>query len=310
MDDYYALLGLDRKASEDQIKKAYRKMAMKHHPDRNTDNPQAEEKFKEVSEAYAVLSDKKKKREYDNFGAEGFRKKFSHEDIFRDFNANEIFESFGARFGGGDPLQGIHEMFSSGGRLSDSLEDVLGGRGFGAGGGQRTQQGQDLESTLSITFEEAALGAEKRIGMQRNSKRGEIAVKIPPGMGDGGKLRLKGKGDPSPFGGPPGDLYIKIRVEPHPVFKRDGDDIVVDLEISLTGALLGATAEVPTLSGLKNLKIPPGTQSHSKLRLKGLGIGAAKKEKGDQLVRILVKIPKELTDEQRESVEAIKELGL
>ena len=305
MDDYYALLGVDRKATDDEIKKAYRKMAMKYHPDRNKDNPQAEEKFKQVSEAYAVLSDKKKKQQYDRFGSEGFHQKFSQEDIFRDFDADEIFKSFGIRFGGGDPFQGIHEMFTGGGGQGGAFQDI-----FGGGGMPRNQQGQDLESTLSVTFEEAALGAEKRIGMQRGAKQDEITIKIPSGMGDGKKLRLKGKGNPSQFGGPPGDLYIKIRVEPHPIFKREGDNIVVDLQISLTDALLGTTAEVPTLSGPKNLKIPPGTQSHSKLRLKGLGVAAPNKAKGDQFVRILVKIPRELTDAQRESIEAIKELGL
>jgi curved DNA-binding protein len=208
MQDYYTLLGVERDASEDQIKKAYRKMAMKYHPDQNKDNPQAEEKFKQIAEAYAVLSNKKKKQQYDQFGAEGFKKKFSQEDIFRDFDPNDLFNAFGAQFGGGDPFQSIHEMFSGG------------GRGFSSGERPQNIKGEDLESHLAITFEEAALGAEKRITIQKGGRREETAIKIPAGMGNGKKLRLKGKGNPSQFGGPAGDLYIKIRVEPHPTFHR------------------------------------------------------------------------------------------
>lgn len=299
MSDYYSLLGIDRSASEDQIKKAYRKMAMKYHPDHNKDSPQAEEQFKKIAEAYAVLSDKKKKQQYDQFGAEGFKQKFSQEDIFRGFDPNDLFSAFGAQFGGGDPFQSIHEMFSGG------------GRSFESGGRPQKVKGEDLESRLSVTFEEAALGAEKRITIQKNRKQEVTSIKIPAGMSNGRKLRLKGKGNPSQFGGPPGDLYIKILVESHPHFRREGNDIAVDREISLTDALLGTTAEVPTLTGPKNLKIPAGTQSHTKLRLKGLGVpNASGTRKGDQMVRILVKIPKNLTDEQRELVHALKNSGI
>jgi curved DNA-binding protein len=311
MDDYYSLLGIDRQASEEQIKKAYRKMAMKYHPDRNKDNPKAEDQFKKISEAYAVLSDGEKRKQYDRFGADGFRQKFSQEDIFRNFNADEIFQNFGFRPGpGGDPFQGIHEMFSGGGGggFGQTFGDMFGGQ---QGRRPQSQKGQDLETTLAVTFEEAALGAEKRIIIQGTGKREETTVKIPQGIGNGKKLRLRGKGYPSQFGGKPGDLYIKIKVEPHPLFHREGDDIVVDLEISLTDALLGAMKEVPTLTSPKNLKIPPGTQSHSKLRLKGLGISHGSGGKpGDQLVRLLIKLPKELTEEQREMVLALKEQGL
>lgn len=310
MSDYYSLLGIDRQASEDQIKKAYRKMAMKYHPDRNKDNPKAEDQFKKVSEAYAVLSDAEKKKQYDRFGADGFKQKFSQEDIFRNFNADEIFQNFGFQpgQGGGDPFQSIHEMFSGGGGRGQTFGDIFGGH---QGGRPQQRKGEDLETSLPVTFEEAALGAEKRIVIQGRGKREETTVKIPPGIGHGKKLRLRGKGYPSLSGGPQGDLYIKVRVEPHPIFHREGDDIVVDLEISLTDALLGATKEVPTLTSPKNLKIPPGTQSHSKLRLKGLGVphGSGGK-KGDQLVRVLIKLPKELTEEQREMVLALKEQGL
>lgn len=303
MDDYYTLLDIDRQASEDQIKKAYRKMAMKYHPDRNKDNPKAEDQFKKISEAYAVLSDVEKRKQYDRFGADGFKQKFSQEDIFRNFNADEIFQNFGFQPGrGGDPFQSIHEMFSGGGGMGQQFGDIFGG---GQGRQPRPQKGDDLVTNLDVTFEEAALGAEKRLVFQGTGKRDETTVKIPAGIGNGKKLRLRGKGYPSLTGGQQGDLYIKIRVQPHSIFRREGDDIVVDLEISLTDALLGAVKEVPTLTDSKNLKIPPGTQSHSKLRLKGLGFS-----NGDQLVRILLKLPRELTDKQREMVLALKEEGL
>ncbi len=309
MDDYYSLLGIDRQASEDQIKKAYRKMAMKYHPDRNKDNPKAEDQFKKISEAYAVLSDTEKRKQYDRFGADGFKQKFSQEDIFRNFNADEIFQNFGFRPGkGADPFQSIHEMFSGGGGFGQSFGDTFGGQ---QGGRPQSTKGEDLETSLPVTFEEAALGAEKRIVIQGTGKREETTVKIPPGIGNGKKLRLRGKGYPSRFGGKAGDIYIKIKVEPHPVFHREGNDIVADQEISLTDALLGAVKEVPTLTGPKNLKIPAGTQSHSKLRLKGLGVAhGAGGQKGDQLVRVLIKFPKELSEEQREMVLALKEQGL
>ncbi len=309
MADYYSLLGIDRQASEDEIKKAYRKMAMKYHPDRNKDNPKAEDQFKKISEAYAVLSDAEKRKQYDRFGADGFKQKFSQEDIFRNFNADEIFQNFGFRPGrGSDPFQGIHEMFSGGGGFGQNFGNVFGGQ---QGGRPQSLKGEDLESSLPITFEEAALGAEKRIVIQGQGKREETTVKIPPGIGNGKKMRLRGKGYPSQFGGKPGDLYIKVKVEPHPLFHREGDDIVVDLEISVTDALLGSVKEVPTLTSPKNLKIPAGTQSHSKLRLKGLGVShGSGGKKGDQMVRILIKLPKELTEEQREMVLALKEQGL
>jgi len=310
MDDYYNLLGVDRKATDEQIKKAYRKLAMKFHPDHNKDNPQAEEQFKKIAEAYAVLSNKDKRKKYDMYGAEGFKQKFSQEDIFRDFDINEIFKGFGFSFGGGDPYQGIEELFRGKSSFHGSFENVFGGQGFPGGTG-RPQRGQDLESTLTIGFEEAALGTQKTITLQKNGGREETTLKIPAGINSGKKLRLRGKGGPAPAGGSPGDLYIRIAVQPHPVFQREGDDILVDLEISLTDALLGTIKEVPTLTGAKNLKIPPGTPSHSKLRLKGMGVShASGTAKGDQFVRVLVKYPKELTDEQRELVTALKKLGL
>ncbi len=307
MSDYYSILGVDRKASKDEIKKAYRKLAMQYHPDRNKDNAGAEDKFKEISEAYAVLSDDKKRKQFDQFGADGFHRKYSQEDIFRGFDMNEVFQGFGFNFGGGDPMQGIEDFFRTGSfrRSGVSFEDIFHGGGRGSG----PQRGQDVEALLTVSFEEAALGAEKRFSLQSNGHNQETSVRIPAGIADGKKLRLKGKGNPGPQGAPAGDLYLKVQVQPHPRFQREGNDILTDLEIHLSEALLGTMREVPTLSGPKNLKIPPGTQSHSRLRLKGQGI-AGPKGTGDQLVRVIVKLPRALTNEQTRLVEELQKSGL
>lgn len=297
MKDYYSLLGVARDASPEEIKKAYRKKAMQYHPDRNKDNPQAEDKFKEISEAYAVLTDQKKRGQYDRFGSEGFHQRFSQEDIFRDIDINEVFKSFGFQSGGGDPFSTLDDFFHS-------------RSGFG-GRATVSRRGSDIEKEMAVTFEDAALGAQKKITIQRNGSLEETSIKIPAGINSGKKLRLKGKGYPSLHGGKPGDLYLKIVVQPHPIYKREGNHIIVDLSIKLSEALLGASKEVPTLSGPKSIKIPPGTQSQSKLRMKGMGIfNSAKKERGDQLVRITVTLPKKLTKSQMDLAEQLKQSGL
>ena len=296
MKDYYSVLGVKKGASEDEIKKAYRKLAMKYHPDRNEGDTKAESKFKDISEAYAVLSDKNKRREYDQFGSEGFHKKFTQEDIFRDFDINEILKGFGFGSGSGNPFQG----------------------GFPGGGfGNPFQQTHrsdpmppPLVKELSISFEESALGAQRKISISRNNRLEETSVKIPAGIVDSKILRLKGKGHLSPKGKKQGDLHLKIRVMPHPVFRRESHNIVVDAEIKLTDAILGNTIEVQTLNGVKGVKIPPGTQNNAKLRLKGVGIKSSSGTQGDQLVNIKVKIPKDLTEDQKKHIQFLKDTGI
>jgi len=296
MKDYYSVLGLKKGVSDDEIKKSYRKLAMKYHPDRNEGDSNAESKFKDISEAYAVLSDKKKRREYDQFGSEGFHQKFSQEDIFRDFDINEILKGFGFGTGSGNPFQG----------------------GFSEGGFDNPFQRQHrpdptpppLLKELSIGFEEAALGAQRNISISRNGTIEETSIKIPAGITDAKILRLKGKGHLTPNGKKQGDLHLKIRVLPHPHFRRESQNIVIDTEIKLTDAILGTTIEVQTLNGIKGVKIPSGTQNNAKLRLKGVGITSPSGTQGDQLVNIKIVIPKNLTEEQKKHIQFLKDTGL
>lgn len=296
MKDYYSVLGVVHGASEEDIKKAFRKRAMEFHPDRNKGNSRAEEKFKEINEAYAVLSDKKKRGQYNQFGNDGFHKRFSREDIFRDFDIGDIFNSFGSARGSGGP-----------GGIPD-LESFLSGQGFG---GSRARKGEDIRQSFFISFQEAALGTTRTVIFEKNGNKVETSFKVPAGSKDGRRLRLMGKGQDGTNGGPPGDLYLKIKVNAHPLLKREGDNILIDKEISLTEALLGTTVEVPTLKEAKMVKIPPCTQSHMKLRLKGMGIPRSRgKANGDQFVRVIVKYPNELTEEQLRLIHQLKVQGL
>jgi len=309
--DYYQILGVSRDATPEEIKKAYRKLALKYHPDKaKGDKHQAEEKFKQISEGYAVLSDPQKRTEYDQFGSQAFRQKFSQEDIFRGFDFSEIFDT------------GISEGIFS--RLFGGLG---GGRGSGRGGRTRVfryggpegfegtmqpPRGGDLQMEMPITLHEIAFGAEKVVSFSHNSQVEKIAVKIPPGTLPGKKLRLTGKGQANPMGGHPGDLYVKLKEVEHPVFKREGTDLYVDRKIKFTEATLGTKVTVPTLDGkTMSLKVPPGTQSHTKMRLKNYGLPNANgKTRGDQYVRIIVETPENLTKKQKTLLEELAKEGL
>ncbi len=306
--DYYQILGVSRDATPDEIKKAYRKLAMKYHPDKvKGDKKPAEEKFKQISEAYAVLSNPQKKKEYDEFGSQAFRAKFSQEDIFRGFDFNEIFDFgisdniFSRIFGGlgGGRPRGRTRIFRYGGP-----------EGFQAQ--VQPPKGQDLQVEMPITLHEMAFGTEKLVSFSHDRQVEKISVKIPPGTLPGKRLRLSGKGSPSPMGGPPGDLYVKLKEVEHPVFKREGNDLFVDRRIKFTEATLGTKVTVPTLDGkTMSLKVPPGTQSHTKMRLKNYGLPAANgKSRGDQLVRIIVETPADLTKKQKTLLEELAKEGL
>ncbi|MCX7982068.1 MAG: DnaJ domain-containing protein [Syntrophales bacterium] len=305
-EDYYKILGVSRNASLDDIKKAYRKLAFKWHPDRNPENKaQAEEMFKKISEAYAVLSDEEKRKQYDTFGsADQFRQRYSQEEIFRGFDLNEILRSFGFDFGGG---RGFTRRTTRG--TFDPFADL-----FGGGHSyeyEMPQRGEDLHFNLSISLEESVFGAEKKIAIPKDGKIDEINVRIPAGITAGKKLRVAGRGSPGKNGGPAGDLYLHINILPHPIFAREGNDIYIEKSISLSQAILGTTIEVPTIDGsIKRVKVPAGTQPNTKIRMKGCGVQGLKGEKGDQYVKITVDIPKKLTSKQEELVRQLAKEGL
>jgi curved DNA-binding protein len=301
MKNYYSVLGLNKGASDEDVKKEYRKLAMQYHPDRNAGDSAAESKFKDISEAYAVLSDKKKRNEYDRYGSEGFHQKFSREDIFRDFDINDILRGFGSDGGGGNPFQGGGSHFDGGGFGNPFSQERA---------PRREPKIPPLKKELSISFEEAALGCQRTLSISRNDILEEISIKVPPGITHGKVLRLKEKGQLSLRGNRRGDLHLLINVYPHPLFKREGKEIIVDAKIKLTQALLGTTIEVETLEGIKSVKVPPGTQNNSKLKLKGVGIKFPSGNRGDQLVRIIIQIPRDLTDEQIPHIQFLQDTGI
>ncbi len=348
MKDYYKILGVSRDATQEEIKKAFRQLALKYHPDRNPGDKQAEERFKEINEAYTCLSDAEKRANYDRYGtAEGI-------------GAGAGFGGFGAGFGG----------------FADIFEDIFDDF-FGAFGGSRKTKpikGADLKYSLNITLEEAASGCEKVINVPRwqpcdrcngtcsepgsspitcTNCRGtghvrfqqgffsvsktcgkchgagtiisnpcktckgngrvkvhrELSVKIPAGVDTGSRLRLSGEGDFGSYGGPPGDLYVVINIDDHPLFKRDGMDIYCQVPISFTKAVFGGEIDVPTLNGHVKLKIPAGTQSGKNFHLKGRGMPRlGSTQRGDQIVSVYIDVPKKLTPRQREVLEEFARL--
>ncbi|MEN3016300.1 MAG: molecular chaperone DnaJ [Candidatus Methanosuratincola petrocarbonis] len=355
--DYYEILGVPRDATPEQIKDAYRKLALQYHPDRNK-SPDAEEKFKEISEAYAVLSDPQKRQQYDMLGRAGFNQQYTQEDIFRGADFETIFRDFG--FGGfGD----IFDFFFGG------------GRGFGRYA-PRQSRGNDLFYEMKITLEDAFRGVEKEIEIPRSEtcdqcagsgaapgssprtcnqcggsghvqrvqasgfarfvqvttcpacrgsgsiidrpcpacrgagitkKKRRILVKVPAGVEDGMQLRLRGEGDASPNGGPPGDLYVQVDVMPDPRFRREGADIYYDLKIGFPQAALGAEVVVPTLEGDAHVTVNPGTQPGTLIRLRGKGMPKLNGYgRGDQYVVVNVAVPERLTARQRD---LLKELA-
>lgn len=301
--DYYEVLGVKKNASDEEIKRAYRKLAMKYHPDRNPNKKEAEERFKEINEAYAVLSDKEKRRQYDTFGAEGFRQRFTQEDIFRGFDFDEILSTL---FGG----RGRRESRSRG-RGGFDFNDLFGRQSGYQDMGRMPRKGADILYELAISLEEAAFGGEKRISYRKNGRIEEVSVKIPRGIPIGKKLRLAGKGMEGKNGGPPGDLYLQISIREHPYFQREEDDLIVEKEINFSEAVLGTTIEVPTLEGMKKVKVPQGTQCHTKMRLKGLGLPHFQGDgRGDEYVKVIVKVPKRVTENGRRLIEELAREGI
>ncbi len=292
--DFYTVLGVSRTASADEIKKAYRKLAMKLHPDKNPGNKKAEESFKEATEAYETLSDQKKREMYDQFG----------------------FAGSGGGFGGpgntGPGFGGFQQGFGNNENLHDVFGDIFGDV-FGGGGGfrqSRKSRGADLRYTLNISFEESALGTEKTISFVRQRNGHEeatrLAVKVPAGVKQGQRLKLAHEGDGGPNGGVAGDLYVIINVQDHLLFRREDDDVLIDIPINYVDAILGSEIEVPTLTGRVALKVPSGSHSGQVLRVKGKGFPKSGGfGTGDMLVRILVDTPSHISGRQKELIEEL-----
>lgn len=299
--DYYKSLGVSKNTSDEDIKKAYRKLAMKYHPDHTKGDKRAEEKFKKISEAYAVLSDPEKRKQYDTFGSDGFKQRYSQEDIFSGFDFSSLFKEFG--FGGSGAFTGRRggRPFSYGG------DNTFGGRSS-----RQQMKGSDLEYELPVTLRDVATGTSQTITLNHGNRRETLTVKIPKGMITGKKLRLAGKGNPSPYGGKPGDLFVRSKVVHDPVFSQADYNLTVEKEILLSEALLGTSVPVATVEGKSlNLKIPPGTKHKTRLRIKGRGLPHMQGDgMGDLYVSVLVKLPAKLTGEQRKLVEQLAATGL
>lgn len=303
--DYYEILGVDRSATVEQIKKAYKNLAKRYHPDRNPDDKEAEEKFKEISEAYAVLSDKEKRAQYDRFGHAKFRQAYSREDIFSGVNMEDIFREFGL---GGDIFNQIFGFRTAGGPRVRFERGGFGFEPFGAGRGPA--RGQDYETSLTISFMEAMKGSERALTLNTESGLRRVTVKIPPGIKTGKKLRLKGEGGLGPGGGARGDLYIKVTVAEDPVFKRDGDDLVVEAKVAYSTLILGGTVSVPTLEGERAIRIPPASDPSKRIRIKGAGAPKLKGGRGDLYVKLRVMVPPAPTEKQKDLASELLKTGL
>lgn len=297
--DYYKILGVDKHASQEEIKKAYRKLAVKYHPDKNPDDKAAEEKFKDVAEAYEVLKDPEKRKQYDTLGAN-----WKQYQQGGDFDWSQ----FGGRRAGNQVhFEGdLGDIFGNSG-FSDFFEQFFGGFGQARSGGHGFQQqfpGQDLQAEISISLQEAYTGTTRMLNINGN----KIRIKLKPGMADGKTLKIKGKGAPSVQGGPAGDLYLKIHVAEDPRFERKGDNLYTELPVDLYTALLGGEAEVNTLSGKVKVKITKGTENGKVLRLKGLGMPSENQQKGNLYATVKVQLPKKLSPEEEDLFKKLKEM--
>ena len=352
--DFYETLGVSKDSTQSEIKKAYRKLALKYHPDKNQGDKEAESKFKEISAAYEVLSDENKRSKYDRFGHDAYT------------------QSGGGGAGGGDPFDIFSQVFGGGGGGSSIFDQLFGG---GGGGGRRQGPipGDDLRYDMELTFEEAVFGCKKEVNLPKSEscdsckgsgaepgskvikcgyckgagqvtmaqgffsvrqecpkchgrgdsfekeckkchgggtvrKKKKISITVPEGVNNGNRMRVRGEGDAGTKGGPPGDLYVIMHVKEHDIFKRRDEDIECDIPISFATATLGGSIEVPTLDGRANLKIAPGTQSGTVLRMRGKGVKSLHGgSRGDQHVRVIVEIPTNLNSEQKDALEAFAE---
>ncbi|MGQ9849123.1 MAG: DnaJ C-terminal domain-containing protein [Aggregatilineaceae bacterium] len=303
--DYYRILGVDRNASTKDIRKAYRRLARQYHPDVNPGDKQAEEKFKQINEAYEVLSDEEKRRKYDQLGQ-------SYQQWQRMGGQPGGFDW--ASWMGGQPggfrVEFVDTDESAGDLFSEFFRSFFGGMGQPHTTQRRASRqairGQDLEVIAHISLEDAYRGTERLVQVGGR----QLSVKIPPGARDGTRVRLRGKGEPGYAGGQPGDLDVIVQVNEHPLFKREGDDLYLDLKVPLYTAVLGGTVQVPTLGGTVSLNIKPGTQSGQTIRLRGKGMPRLRQPGvyGDLFARVLIQVPADLSREERALFERLRSL--
>jgi len=289
--DYYETLGVPKSASDDEIKKAFRKLAVKYHPDKNPGDKAAETKFKEIGEAYEVLKDKQKRQRYDQFG---------HAGVGGNSSAGGAGNPFGNYSGGNFNFNGQSFQFDFGG---GGFDDLLGNL-FGFGPRTRRQtRGQDFQTSITIDFEEAIFGTTKTIDVREEN----IKLKVPAGIHDGQSIRLAGKGGDAPRGGQKGDLYVQVRVRAHRYFTREGDIILSEVDIPMVDAALGTEIDIETIDGKLTMKIPPGTQPGTNFKLSGHGAPRpGTGQRGPHIVTIYVEIPKKLNTKQRDILEQFR----
>jgi len=319
--DYYATLGVSKTATDKEIKQAFRKLARKHHPDVNPGDKTAEGKFKEINEAYEVLGDPAKRKKYDELGA-NWR---AYEQAERTGGPNPFAGQWNVNVGGGQggfrtmTQEEMEEMFGDQNPFSDFFTTFFGG-GLGAetsprGGTRgrgRSRQGRDVEHEIELSLEDAYHGTTRRLSLKHDGHARTVDVRIPAGVGDGSRVRITGEGESGSGGAASGDLYLRVRLAPHPLFERKGRDLYVKVPLPVTTAVLGGEVEVPTIAGKTvRLRIPAVTQNGQVFRLKGYGMPAISKsdDKGDAYARVEVQLPTNLTSEERAHYEALAKLG-
>ncbi len=315
-EDLYQILGVSREASKDDIKKAHRKLALKYHPDKNPDDKKAHEKFKRIQEAYDVLSDEEKRAAYDRYGKDfekirgsGWDPSAAGSAGFEGLDLDQIFGGGGQRTAGG----GV--KFERG--FSDFFEQLMGGGAGGRGGARpraqsrpaAPQRGANIRHELELPLQTAVLGGTTEFYINRTGKNEKLSVTIPPGIETGSKIRLREQGQPSPNGGPTGDLILLIKVSEHPHFRRVGKNLELKLPITIAEAALGAKVDVPTPTGTVSMSIPAGTSSGRRLRLKGQGIRNRDGSAGDLIVEVQIRMPEVLDEESIKLIEQFRALN-
>ena len=305
--DFYEVLGVSRDASPEEIKKVYRKLARELHPDRNPDDKESEERFKDVSAAYSVLSDEEKRKLYDQFGEMGLREGFDPEAYQAATEGAAGFGGFdfGDIFGAGGRVQGGR---GGGGHFEFNLEDLFGGAAPGRGAYVRApQKGAELHSEMTVDFRDALLGCTRELSLRSAEGERTLKVRIPAGVRNDGKIRLRGQGGLGINGGPAGDLVLKVKVRKHPYFSMRGRQLHVRVPVTPLEAYGGAKVNVPTPEGSVQLSIPAGSQNGSKLRLRGKGIESKGKPRGDLIAHLEVVLPKKHSEEVEEALKTVQD---